>query len=295
MGRRFARTAVPTARWRFWNRPRKCSVPAARWSIPPAHSTTSENEGVLKRFLALHPEFSLRAVCPARPAGGEGRLPASVSARDARRRALRQPPEQIRRQRPKLNRPFRLRPSRKRRPVRAASAKGKAPAPIALPDVFSDAFTPERLYTAGDALWMLPEQISIERLHGLRVLRTGLLLAHAEGKRSEPDHALAMALRPEEAARTANLTHRAGAGLSGGRNAGSRRPAGWVHPALLRGRFTRLGQTGGWNDEKSLSQRVETEKLSPRARSSIKRAVRQCRTAQSVERAYIFSLTTRSI
>lgn len=53
---------------------------------------------------------------------------------------------------------------------------------------------------------MLPEQISIERLHGLRVLRTGLLLAHVEGKRSEPDHALAMALRPKEAARTANLT-----------------------------------------------------------------------------------------
>ena len=53
---------------------------------------------------------------------------------------------------------------------------------------------------------MLPEQISIERLHGLRVLRTGLLLAHAEGKRSEPDPALAMALRPKEAARTANLT-----------------------------------------------------------------------------------------
>ena len=87
-----------------------------------------------------------------------------------------------------------------------AAAKGKAPAPIALPDVFAEAFTPNRLYAAGDALWMLPEQISIERLHGLRVLRTGLLLAHAEGKRSEPDHALAMALRPEEAAHVANLT-----------------------------------------------------------------------------------------
>lgn len=39
-----------------------------------------ENEGVLKRFLALHPEFTLQPVCPARPAGGKGRLPASVSA-----------------------------------------------------------------------------------------------------------------------------------------------------------------------------------------------------------------------
>jgi len=39
------------------------------------------------------------------------------------------------------------------------------------------------------------------------VLRTGLLLCHAEGKRTEPDHALAMALRPCEAARTAELSH----------------------------------------------------------------------------------------
>ena len=102
--------------------------------------------------------------------------------------------------------PVQAAPKKKTSARPAASAKGKAPAPIALPDVFSDAFMPNRLYAAGDALWMLPEQISIERLHGLRVLRTGLLLAHAEGKRSEPDHALAMALRPEEAARTANLT-----------------------------------------------------------------------------------------
>lgn len=191
--------------------------------------------------------------------------------------------------------PVQAAPKKKTSARPAASAKGKAPAPIVLPDVFSDAFTPNRLYAAGDALWMLPEQISIERLHGLRVLRTGLLLAHAEGKRSEPDHALAMALRPKEAARTANLTIEQALAYQAGGNAGSRRSPGGVHPALLRGRFARLGQTGGWNDEKSLSQRVETEKLSPRARSSIKRAVRQCRTAQSVERAYIFSLTTRSI
>ena len=102
--------------------------------------------------------------------------------------------------------PVQAAPKKKTSARPAASAKGKAPAPIALPDVFSDAFTPNRLYAAGDALWMAPEGISIEQLHGLRVLRTGLLLAHAEGRRSEPDHALAMALRPKEAARTADLT-----------------------------------------------------------------------------------------
>ena len=163
----------------------------------------TENEGVLRRFLALHPEFSLVPFAlPGLPEAkdgylhlyphemrGEGHFVSRLKKADGADKA---------------DAPVQAAPQRKA-PARAA-AKGKAPAPIALPDVFSDAFTPNRLYAAGDALWMLPEQISIERLSGLRVLRTGLLLAHAEGKRSEPDHALAMALRPEEAAQTASLT-----------------------------------------------------------------------------------------
>lgn len=160
----------------------------------------TENEGVLRRFLALHPEFSLVPFA----------LPGLPEAKDG---YLHLYPHEMRgeghfisrlKKADKADAPVQAVPQRKA-PARAA-AKGKAPAPIALPDVFSDAFAPERLYTAGDALWMLPEGISIEQLSGLRVLRTGLLLAHAEGKRSEPDHALAIALRPEEAARTASLT-----------------------------------------------------------------------------------------
>ena len=160
----------------------------------------TENEGVLKRFLALHPEFSLVPFAlPGLPEAKDGYLhlyPHEMRGEGHFVSRLKKTDE--------ADAPVQAAPRRKA-PARAA-AKGKAPAPIALPDVFSDAFAPERLYTAGDALWMLPEGISIERLSGLRVLRTGLLLAHAEGKRSEPDHALAMALRPEEAARTANLT-----------------------------------------------------------------------------------------
>ena len=64
-----------------------------------------------------------------------------------------------------------------------------------------------RLHAAGESLWALPEGIDMAQLSGLRVLRTGLLLAHSEGKRLEPDHALAMALAPHEAARSAELTH----------------------------------------------------------------------------------------
>ena len=160
----------------------------------------TENEGVLRRFLALHPEFSLAPFSlPGLPEAKDGYLhlyPHEMRGEGHFVSRLKKADE--------ANAPVQAVPQRKA-PARAA-AKGKAPAPIALPDVFSDAFAPERLYTAGDALWMLPEGISIERLNGLRVLRTGLLLAHAEGKRSEPDHALAMALRPGEAARTASLT-----------------------------------------------------------------------------------------
>jgi NOL1/NOP2/fmu family ribosome biogenesis protein len=77
---------------------------------------------------------------------------------------------------------------------------------MTVPDVLAKGISFERLHMAGEILWALPEGLDdMARLDGLRVLRTGLLLAHMEGKRAEPDHALAMALRPEEAARTAEL------------------------------------------------------------------------------------------
>ena len=133
-----------------------------------------ENEGVLKRFLALHSEFTLQPFA----------LPGLPEAKDG---YLHLYPHEMRGEGhfvSRLNKsadtsetesPVQAAPQQTTAARPAASAKGKAPAPIALPDVFSDAFTPNRLYAAGDALWMLPEQISIERLHGLRVLRTCLL------------------------------------------------------------------------------------------------------------------------
>ena len=164
----------------------------------------TENEGVLKRFLALHPEFALEPFAlPGLPEAKDGYLhlyPHEMRGEGHFVSRLKKSADA-----PEADAPVRAAP-KKKAPARASAAKGKMPAPVALPDVFSDAFAPERLYAAGDALWMLPEGLEIERLSGLRVLRTGLLLAHAEGRRSEPDHALAMALRPEEAARTANLT-----------------------------------------------------------------------------------------
>ena len=56
----------------------------------------------------------------------------------------------------------------------------------------------------GDALWLMPyrDEISTE---GLRVLRPGLQLGTVRKGRFEPDHALAMALHPGEAARVLDL------------------------------------------------------------------------------------------
>ncbi len=131
----------------------------------------TENEGVLRRFLALHPEFSLAPFAlPGLPEAKDGYLhlyPHEVRGEGHFVSRLKKAGEAD-----ESDAPVQAVPQRKA-PARAA-AKGKAPASIALPDVFSDVFAPERLYTAGDALWMLPEGISIERLSGLRVLRTGL-------------------------------------------------------------------------------------------------------------------------
>lgn len=61
----------------------------------------------------------------------------------------------------------------------------------------------------GDSLYLLPETFQ-ERLHtglldGLRVPRAGLHIAQLKKNRIEPAHALAMALRPDQAARTYDM------------------------------------------------------------------------------------------
>ena len=103
-------------------------------------------------------------------------------------------------------------PSRK--PFSKERALGKGAAlrkGAALPDEIARLLAPsvafERLHLSGGCLWSLPEGIEPERLSGLRVLRTGLLLAREAGKRFGPDHALAMALSPDQAARSFALTH----------------------------------------------------------------------------------------
>ena len=167
----------------------------------------TENEGVLARFTAAHPEFALEAFeLPGLPSGSRGYVhlyPHEIRGEghfvSLLRKAPAAPGAPENEEKP-------------RRAVKPARGRGeqakKAQQPaIAVPeDVLAPGVSFDRLHAAGGSLWALPEGLDdLSRLDGLRVLRTGLLLAHAEGRRAEPDHALAMALTPCEAARTAEL------------------------------------------------------------------------------------------
>ena len=173
----------------------------------------TENEGVLARFLEIHPEFSSEAISlPGLPDGAKGYIhlyPHEIRGEGHFVSLLRKDenapyaeegiaaPAARRNAKPRREKPGTGKPGAK-----------KVEMKIDLPDVLAKDVCFDRLYTAGDSLWALPDGLDdMTRLDGLRVLRTGLLLAHAEGKRSEPDHALAMALLPQQAARTAELTY----------------------------------------------------------------------------------------
>jgi len=181
-------------------------APGGRMVYSTCTFNDTENEGVLARFLALHEEFSLVPFAldalPAADKGylhlypheirGEGHF---VSLLEKSADAPGAPADSAAK-----------RPARGKQRPQQRSGREKTPSLPALPDVFAPGAAPGRLHAAGDFLWSLPEGIEPGRLEGLRVLRTGLLIAHAEGRRYEPDHALAMAMRPQDAARCAELT-----------------------------------------------------------------------------------------
>ena len=168
-----------------------------------------ENEGVLERFLSAHPAFSLSPFAlPGLPEAAKGYLhlyPHEVRGEGHFVSLLRRddsapeaadffaPPAKPR--------------ERRRAPREASREAALPPALCALTaDVLAPGARRPRLRLSGGCLWALPEGLEPERLSGLRVLRTGLLVAREQGARFEPDHALAMALAPGEAARAAELT-----------------------------------------------------------------------------------------
>ena len=77
---------------------------------------------------------------------------------------------------------------------------------VPLPEVFAPGREPMGVWRENGLLFLPPEGYEPRRLAGLPVLRCGLIVGREKGRRVEPDHALAMALRPEDAARRAELT-----------------------------------------------------------------------------------------
>ncbi|MGN0773290.1 MAG: RsmB/NOP family class I SAM-dependent RNA methyltransferase [Candidatus Ventricola sp.] len=183
----------------------KMLVPGGALVYSTCTFNDTENEGVLTRFTQMHPEFAPEAFeLPGLPSGSRGYVhlyPHEIRGEGHFVSLLRKSPDAP-------GAPEADRPARSARPARGKSEGRRKEEPeIAVPDVLAPGVSFDRLHAAGGSLWSLPEGLDdLLRLNGLRVLRTGLLLAHAEGRRAEPDHALAMALRPEEAVRTAELT-----------------------------------------------------------------------------------------
>lgn len=162
-----------------------------------------ENEGVLERFLSEHPDFmpdafALPGLDPA-PAGVLRLFPQRVRGEG----------HFVSRLRRATDAPV---PAKGGRPPRPRKGAALPPWREPLAQCLAQALSPQadaqallaRAQAFGDALYAVPD--GLPDLSGLRALRVGLLLGHVAGKRVEPDHALAMVLRPGEALREAALT-----------------------------------------------------------------------------------------
>ncbi len=167
-----------------------------------------ENEQVVAEFLAMHPDFDLKPVAlpgtsPGHPAWVEGARPSLELAKTARLWPHRAPGE------------GHFVAALTRRGGEATRLPLEHPPPIprnakALWAAFvtqalrRDPVAHSPLYLRGDNLYALPEHLP--KLRGLKVLRAGLWLGTLKKGRFEPSHALALALRAEDAQRTLELS-----------------------------------------------------------------------------------------
>lgn len=184
-------------------------LPGGRLVYSTCTFAPEENEGTVSRFLQKHPEFSVVRTLP--PAGMDGGHPEWTDHPAAG-----------------IEHTIRLWPHRLKGEGHFAAVLQKAGA---LPDsgvisqdgekglsqkelgeyeAFRQEYIRKELKGAiirfGEQLYLLPE--GAPGLKGLKVLRPGLHLGTLKKKRFEPSHALALALRPGEAARVVELGSR---------------------------------------------------------------------------------------
>ena len=147
-----------------------------------------ENEEVVEAFLLLHPEYTLEAFAlPGLPAAPTGMLHLY--------------PHEIRGEGHFIARLRRIGDWHPEDRPHVLWKLSEDP----LPEVFSGSIPPG-IRREGDRLFIPPLEPEDARLRGLRVFRRGLAIGTIRGKRAEPDHALAMAMRKKEAARSFELT-----------------------------------------------------------------------------------------
>ena len=148
----------------------------------------TENEETVLAFLSRHPDFyAAPFALPGLPAAPEGMLhlfPHEIPGEGHFVCLLRRAGEA---------------------PGRPAPA-ARAPGASSLPGLFAPGCEPGGLLESGGALILPPRGADPALFSGVAVLRFGLRAAEIRGRHLSPDHALAMALAPREAARSAELT-----------------------------------------------------------------------------------------
>lgn len=166
--------------------------PGGRMVYSTCTFNTVENEGVLKQLLDAYPELSLVPFAlpglEAAPQGYQHLYPHRMRGEGHFISLLKKGGDEA---------------GSELTPIREDAISRKAWDAFA-PDVLKAGVRFDCIKAIGDALYGIPA--GMPQLRKVRVLRAGVCLGHVKGKRIEPDHALAMALREDEAARTMALT-----------------------------------------------------------------------------------------
>ena len=98
--------------------------------------------------------------------------------------------------------------------------------PAELAGLWNETPDPSRLFPFGDRLFLLPEDAF--PLDGLKCLRPGLCLGAYKKDRFEPDHALALSLRPDEAVRAVSLDEKEAVSYLMGNTISRQTENGWT-------------------------------------------------------------------
>ncbi len=175
--------------------------PGGRLAYSTCTFSPEENERIVEAFTAKYPQFSLQRMERIWPHlhKGEGHFVAVLQNERGSTGGDAAMPVQ---------KPQRAKASSSAKPLRQAVERFREFAAEALPGFEPG---PGEAILFGEHLYWLPHAdkapFHADLLHGLKVLRPGLHLAEMKKNRVEPAHALALAVRSEQAAQCVSFTH----------------------------------------------------------------------------------------